>query len=262
MFLIAFLPVVITTIFTILIMLKIVPSYQLWSDLHIYGTLAEFLVFIIAILYELKRLNDQRNILIKEASDNKRKLLMAFADGSDDASSYTSIELHDNIGSQLALLKYKLNSNEYCSITKDIDKIKYDMLNISKSIDTETVKTIGLKQGLIDFIYNFNKCSIIKANLKINNFNDITGDKSLQILRVVQEALTNALKYSDADEIIIYLTSNTVRVKDNGIGFDVNYAMNKNSNGLKNMKVRLDKINAKLVVKSTKREGTDIKIIF
>ena len=261
-FFIAFLPIVLATLSTVLISFRILPSYLLSYDFPIYGTLAEFLVFIIAILFEIKKLNDQRNILIKETSDNERKLLMAFADGSDYASSYTSIELHDNIGSQLALLKHKLSSDEYNSITSDIDKIKNDMSNISKNIDSKTVKTSGLKQGLLNFVNNFNKRSKVQVNVEISNFNDINGDKSLQILRVVQEALTNALKYSEADEISIYLTNNIVLVKDNGIGFDINYAMNKSSNGMKNMKVRTNNINAELIIKSKKGEGTEIKIIF
>ena len=261
-FLIAFSPVVIATIITILISFKVLPSYLLSYDLPIFGTIAEFIGFIIAILFEIKKLNDQRNVLIKETSDKERKLLMAFADGADYASSYTSIELHDNIGSQLALLKHKLSNSDNNLIIENIESIKKDMQNVSKVIDNKTVTAIGLENALINFINTFNKRSKINVSLNILRFNDIKGDKSLQLLRVIQEALTNALKYSEAESIQIILNNNTITINDNGKGFDIDEVSKKNSSGINNMKSRINKIDGQLIIKSKKGEGTEIKIIF
>lgn len=260
-FFVAFSPVVLATIVTILISFKILPSYLLSYDLPILGTIVEFIVFIIAILFEIKKLNDQRNILIKESSDNKRKLLMAFADGSDYASSFTSIELHDNIGSQLALLKHKLFSEKYTSLAKDIEKIKKDMQNISNAIDNKTVIESGFEKAIINFIDSFNKHSNIKAKVTITNFNDIKGDKSLQVLRVAQEALTNALKYSKAQNITVVLHNNSISIKDDGIGFNVEKLDSKITNGINNMKLRINNINGQLKIISNEGEGSEVKII-
>ena len=260
-FIIAFSPVVVATMITALISIKILPSYLLSYDLPIYGTLIEFVVFIIAILFEAKKLNDQRNTLIKEASDKKRKILMAFADGSDDASSFTSEELHDNIGSQLALLKHKINSEDDSLILSDIDRIKHDVLGITNSIDNKTVKLLGLKQSLENFIYNFNKRVDIKVSVTNNNFNDVKGDNAMQILRVVQEALTNALKYSEATNISIILQKNTILIKDNGKGFNLKKVEQKTTNGILNMKKRIQNIGGKLSINSSINKGTEIKIV-
>jgi signal transduction histidine kinase len=91
-------------------------------------------------------------------------------------------------------------------------------------------------------------------------------ERALNLLRILQEAFTNALKHSKADRIRLSASSELVddksghiriEVSDNGAGFRIN---NKAGNGLKNMQYRAKKIKAELAI-NTDAKGTQITII-
>ncbi|MGA9286727.1 MAG: sensor histidine kinase, partial [Anaerobacillus sp.] len=83
------------------------------------------------------------------------------------------------------------------------------------------------------------------------------------IFRLVQEAVQNALKHSQASEISVDLSLDgdkiVVAIQDNGIGFDVNVRKDQ-SFGLIGMKERVGLLNGTIQVQSTPNKGTYILI--
>ncbi|WP_347548783.1 sensor histidine kinase [Pseudalkalibacillus hwajinpoensis] len=83
------------------------------------------------------------------------------------------------------------------------------------------------------------------------------------IFRLVQEAIQNALKHSEASEINVDLNLDgdkiVVVIQDNGIGFDVNVRKDQ-SFGLIGMKERVGLLNGTIDVQSTPNKGTYILI--
>ena len=61
---------------------------------------------------------------------------------------------------------------------------------------------------------------------------------SLHILRIVQEAFTNIIKYANATEVRVATAADaegvTVTISDNGSGFDVESALKSGGKGLSN----------------------------
>ncbi len=95
---------------------------------------------------------------------------------------------------------------------------------------------------------------------------DFGPERALNLLRILQEAFTNALKHSGANCIrlsasieTIYEKASRIKIEihDNGRGFK---AGNRAGNGLKNMQYRAQKIKADFIV-DPDREGTCIMII-
>ncbi|MEG3859404.1 ATP-binding response regulator [Microcoleus sp. herbarium12] len=84
------------------------------------------------------------------------------------------------------------------------------------------------------------------------------------LLRVGQEALTNAVKYAKASAIEIELVYETdrfmLRVKDNGQGFDMESNFFDSGFGFLGMRERCDRINAQLIVNSQLGEGTEVRV--
>jgi len=258
-FIFAFAPIVFALLITISISIELLPAKILSYDIPIIATLIEFIVFLVAMLLDVKKLNDEHNILIKEQANKQNRILQSFTKGYENTNKITSAELHDNLGSKLALLKHKaINSSNKETIINDIENIKTDILNISNIIDNKSIETIDLQNNIEDFIEEFNKCTSIKAELIIDNYKLISGEKAIEIYRVFQEALTNVLKHSKANKIVVNLGQNYLRIIDNGIGF--NPKQLEQSNGIKNMTSRIKKINGNINIVSEPEKGTEVII--
>lgn len=90
-------------------------------------------------------------------------------------------------------------------------------------------------------------------------------DVENHLLRIGQEALTNAVKYAEATEIQIQLvyeaTQFILRVKDNGQGFEMESLFIVQGFGLISMKERCDRIGAELSIQSIPGQGTEIMVL-
>ncbi|MBW4489342.1 MAG: AAA family ATPase [Trichocoleus desertorum ATA4-8-CV12] len=85
------------------------------------------------------------------------------------------------------------------------------------------------------------------------------------LLRIGQEALTNAMRYANASGILVELTYNNtqclLRVKDDGQGFGVGTIPLGSGFGLLGMSERAELIGAQLTIQSQPGQGTEITVI-
>src|SRR5690554_4932433 len=98
-----------------------------------------------------------------------------------------------------------------------------------------------------------------------------TSVEGMNIYRVIQEAVNNAIKHSSASQIQVSLSKNLVstekpnysykiEIVDNGKGFDVQEV--KMGNGIENIKKRAKDLNGKIELVSHKEQGTTVKLVF
>lgn len=84
------------------------------------------------------------------------------------------------------------------------------------------------------------------------------------LLRIAQEAFTNAIRYANATEIRIELvyesTQCFLQIRDNGQGFEVNPTILNRGFGLLGMTERAERIGAQLSIESRLEQGTDVII--
>ncbi|WP_426431062.1 tetratricopeptide repeat-containing sensor histidine kinase [Winogradskyella sp. HB-48] len=192
-----------------------------------------------------------------------------------------SRDLHDNIGAQLTFIISSLDNLKYGF------KIPEKLGNKLKGISEFTTTTI---HELRDTIWAMNKDEITFEDLQIRisnfieqanlaaqkikfNFNvdasvdndmPFTSVKGMNIYRIIQEAINNAVKYAEASSINVNILKvhdkMLIKIKDDGKGFDEKNV--KLGNGLNNMKKRADEINAQCSISSKLGEGTTITITF
>lgn len=85
------------------------------------------------------------------------------------------------------------------------------------------------------------------------------------LLRIGQEALTNAIRHANADEIRVELVYEhdqfLLRVKDNGQGFGVGSIPSSEGFGLLGMSERAERIGAQLTIRSQPGQGTEIVVV-
>jgi len=91
----------------------------------------------------------------------------------------------------------------------------------------------------------------------------LSGEISLALFRVVQEALLNAVKHSQVRELKVELQARErelhLTISDLGRGFDTTEAMNGRGLGLISMRERLRLVNGELSIQSEPGRGTTIK---
>jgi signal transduction histidine kinase len=89
----------------------------------------------------------------------------------------------------------------------------------------------------------------------------IAPHDGLQVLRILQEALTNALRHARAQAVTVDLhftpTLFSARVRDDGCGFDQEAASH--GHGLGNMRLRAQRIGATLAIHSL-QPGTEVEL--
>ena len=92
----------------------------------------------------------------------------------------------------------------------------------------------------------------------------LSSDLENNLFRIGQEALTNAIKHAKAREIHIELiyepTQCSLRIKDDGQGFNVENQAIRNGFGLLGMAERAERIRAELKIQSDLEQGTEIAV--
>ncbi len=171
-------------------------------------------------------------------------------------------DLHDEVGSLLTQISISADLIKYDS---DISKIKgrgglirnksreimSAMSDVIWSIDARNDKLENLIDRMQDFASSLisDKDILLSFNKNIADYNKILKvDFRQNVFLIFKEAINNAVKYSECDKIFVRITYSskefTMEISDNGIGLDLN-APGK-GNGLKNMKMRAEKIGAEL----------------
>lgn len=118
----------------------------------------------------------------------------------------------------------------------------------------EMVAGMNTEEGArVDFSYTGERCALAQT-------------VESQVLRVAQEAVTNAVKHGEASRIDLALNFGpdelTLMIRDDGKGFDAEHPPSANSGhfGLFGMKERAIKLNARLTLESKPGGGTTVRL--
>jgi signal transduction histidine kinase len=86
-------------------------------------------------------------------------------------------------------------------------------------------------------------------------------DHELAVLRIVEEALHNALRHARARRIVVSLGSDLVEVSDDGDGFDPRRPeLRAHHLGLTSMEERARELGGRLEIRSAPGEGTTVRL--
>jgi signal transduction histidine kinase len=93
---------------------------------------------------------------------------------------------------------------------------------------------------------------------------DLPHDVSLTLFRVLQESLSNAMKHSGSSHFEVRLRGGSgevhLVVRDNGVGFDGDAAMNTQGLGLISMRERVALVKGTISIASQPQRGTDVHV--
>lgn len=218
---------------------------------------------------QLKRENELKEAMLQIETQNKLQ----------DQRLRISRDLHDNIGAQLTFIISSLDNLKYgFKLPEKLD----DKL---KTISTFTSSTINELRDTI-WAMNKNDISLEDLRIRISNLikkanvasNDVafnisfddakidqlkfTSVQGMNIYRIIQEGINNALKYANAQQVNVRFYRDAehlvFKVVDDGHGFDI--GSQNLGNGLHNMKKRAQDIGAEINIDSKSDQGTTITL--
>ncbi len=124
---------------------------------------------------------------------------------------------------------------------------------------------LGLVPALRSYVKEYSRQSGIQVELQVSGLKGrLPAEMEVAVYRVVQEALTNAAKYSESHHVAVKLSVEgstlTALVRDNGRGFDVDRVQQSKDGGLGlfGMKERVSLLSGQLDILSAPGAGTTI----
>lgn len=187
-------------------------------------------------------------------------------------------DLHDEIGSQLNIIKlnlHRLNRKKddaaiFKNTLQDIQQLLGRTIKTTRDISHDLLPSVLDKFGLIAAINelsdNYEDTSV-KLSFIIEENSAEINDKSIElnIFRILQELVNNAIRHGKASIITaqFWLNENRLHliVTDNGKGFDSNNKKYKAGLGISNMNSRMDMIGGQIKITSEINNGTTANLL-
>ncbi len=188
-------------------------------------------------------------------------------------------ELHDNISQRVAAIGYQVIALEKKLAVSGSD----DMIKLADSIaqqaQTAVIETKRLARGLLPFeletkglktalqtlASTFSKTYDVECDF-VGNCDISNKNIALNLYRVAQEAIHNAIRHGKAKQLKITLLARKktymLSVYDDGLGFNDNQNQKMQGMGVKIMQHRAKQLNAKLSFFSRPGSGTVMRFIF
>lgn len=184
-------------------------------------------------------------------------------------------ELHDSIAQSLAFLKIQVQLLRSAVQKAQAEQVQTALDELDMGL-RESISDV--RELLVHFRTRTNTDDIENAlHETLQKFKHQTGlpvqwqirgqglplppDVQVQVLHVVQEALSNVRKHAGATEVAVAVEKGACwrfEVRDNGVGFDADAAHDQTHVGMKIMRERAHRIGAQVQVVSQKGQGSTV----
>jgi signal transduction histidine kinase len=224
-------------------------------------------------LREVERLRAQRTLRqyaerLMEAQESERRRIAR--------------ELHDEIGQALTAVKMNLQAAQrlteepvLLSYQQDcidtVERTLHQVRSLSLDLLPSVLDDLGLEPALRWLAARLTRQTGLSIQLDVDSLDGrLRPDLELACFRVVQEALTNAVRHAQAEQVHVVLRRREggvqVVVRDDGVGFDVQAAIERaargGSLGLLGMRERVSLVGGQIDIVSTPGQGSEIRVQF
>jgi two-component system nitrate/nitrite sensor histidine kinase NarX len=187
-------------------------------------------------------------------------------------------ELHDSIAQSLAFLRIQVRLLRQALSAGQTERVEKTLEEIDLGVNESTndVRELlvhfrtrtnidDIEDALKTTLQKFEHQSGVKTQLEMHGHGvALPSDVQLQVLHVVQEALSNARKHAQADHVQLIVQRGpqwVFTVRDNGKGFDVDARPQEETRvGLHIMQERAERIGARVNIESQIGVGTEVRI--
>lgn len=213
---------------------------------------------------------------LKNSQIELRNLAMRLELARENEKKIISREIHDELGQLMTGLKMdiawvngrlsaeqQLLKNKTQSMLELVDEGIRSVKRITTQLRPRILDEMGLGAAVEWQVERFEKQSGIKCKTSFRPADiDVAMEISIVMFRVLQEALTNVARHSEATAVAVNLKAVdhklVLQVKDNGVGITPAQLSNQHSSGLTGIRERMLAIGGDLHVRSFKGRGTTL----
>jgi PAS domain S-box-containing protein len=218
----------------------------------------------------------------KQAEESLRSLSARLITAQEEERSRIARELHDDFNQRLAILAMDLErlagqqpasgedlSDVLATLLRRTKELSSDVHRLSHQLHPSILQHLGLVAATRSFCKEISDQNGIHIELVHHEVpRSLPGDIALCLYRIVQEALRNVIKHSGAESARVEFKGSpdelTLRISDDGMGFDPESAQTRRGLGLLSMRERLRLVNGTVSFMQTEPTGTriDVRIPF
>jgi PAS domain S-box-containing protein len=212
----------------------------------------------------------------KKAEDNNIRCLIS---GEDNERKRIASDLHDGLGQILTASSLNFNGlgeditllnkkkqNQYNSGLAFLNEAIKEVRNIAHNLMPEAIEHFGLIPTITSLLNSVKKSSDFEISISENiGIKRLDNQLEINIYRITQEILNNAIKHSKAKNITfqyqIYENDFIFTYEDDGIGFDIEKTkLKEKCQGLNNITNRVKSMSGFISLNSKIGKGTSISI--
>ena len=237
---------------------------------------AVLLLLAFFLLFFLVRYRTRSNQYISERENLQKEfeqiLMQSQIEVQENTFAALSMELHDNIGQLLVSAKALIGVTQYnmpsppetLIVAGDaLGKAISELRSLSKSLDKEWLQQFDFIGNLQAEVKRINAMQTLQVSFSHPEKLLLQPEEQIILFRIVQEAIQNSIKHSQAQQIDINVSHSVasliVSIIDNGKGFEKDVMMSAGL-GLKNMKHRTQLMGGTIEWKSSPGNGSTVML--
>lgn len=244
----------------------------LWGLSLILLLVISLLIFLYIIFRKNKKISAQKINEIKQKEE--LSLTKAILEGEERERERIARDLHDGLGGMLAGVKINFSTwsashldpqkdPEFYKILGQLDNSVSELRHVARNLMPESLLNFGLETALNDLCEFYNRKDIEIDFQAINIEKNLPLHIQLNIYRIAQELLANAIKHAEATNILLQCSQSGknffITIEDNGKGFESSRSEKTKSMGLHNLKNRVEYLKGNMEI-SSDSQGTTINI--
>ncbi|HVP79466.1 MAG TPA: PAS domain S-box protein [Thermodesulfobacteriota bacterium] len=232
---------------------------------------------------ELQYLNETLEQRVKERTEELANLSSQLVSAQENERQRVSYDLHDNVWQMLVAIRFEIerlfsrrDKADWAALQKKSKEVMANILEAVGKIRSMqgdlwpyVLDDIGVLATIDWYCRDFEKNHsglIIESRTNLEE-DEVPSSAKIVIYRVMQEAMSNVLKHSQANHVSLSLDNNAHNVQftvvDNGIGFDPEGTFVKRNPwgglGLLGIKARVELSGGKFEVESSQGKGTTVR---
>jgi signal transduction histidine kinase len=198
------------------------------------------------------------DLLNEQAANSMSSLL----EGQEKERKRVALDLHDRMGSLLAMVKLHLTEGSKMALPL-LEKAITEVRKISPNLASNTLDDFGLSVALAELkkmVEESGKVAFTLHTYKIDK--RFPAHIEINLYRIIQELINNSLKHAEPGKISLSLTRREDAIslvyEDNGQGFNLEQALHQTGIGLWNVQNRADQMGGKLHINTQPGKGMEV----